>query len=98
MPSYGGMEIVMEVFFISMLSVFSVIGIITVFKEWIYEKLNPKEIVLYTLNDEDKIEYLIRSLKNQYPNTVIKIKDNGSNDCTMEIAGKLGVLIEDKED
>lgn len=88
----------MKVFLISMLSVFSVIGIITVFKEWIYEKLNPKEIILHTLNDENKIEYLIRSLKNQYPSAVIKIVDNGSDDLTLKIAGKLGVLIREKGD
>ena len=88
----------MEVFLISMLSVFSVIGIITVFKELIYEKLNPKEIVLHTFNDENRIEYLIRSLKNQYPDTIVRIKDNNSSDRTLEIAEKMEILTENKED
>lgn len=83
----------MEIFMISVLSLFAILGAVTIFKELIYGSLKPKEITIYTLNDENNIEYLIRSLKNQYPETVIKIKDRGSEDKTLEIAHRLGVKV-----
>ncbi|MDO5398424.1 MAG: glycosyltransferase [bacterium] len=60
-------------------------------KELIYGSLKPKEITIYTLNDENSIEYMVRSLKNQYPETAITIQDGGSEDKTLEIADRLGV-------
>ena len=83
----------MEILMISVLSLFAVLGAVTICKELIYGSLKPKEITIYTLNDENSIEYLLRSLKNQYPETVIKIKDKGSDDKTLEIARRLGANV-----
>lgn len=83
----------MEILMISVLSMFAVIGVLTVCKDLIYGSLKPREITIYTLNDENSIEYLVRSLRNQYPETLIKVHDRGSEDKTMEIAGKLGVNV-----
>lgn len=85
----------MEIFMISVLSLFAVLGAVTICKELIYGSLKPREITIYALNNENSIEYLLRSLKNQYPETVIKIKDGGSEDKTLEIAKKLGVEVND---
>lgn len=84
----------MEILLISVLSIFSVIGFVTVVKELIYERLNPRKIVLHTLNDENKIEYIVRTLKKQYPSTDIFIKDSGSSDDTIIIAEKAGAMVE----
>ena len=83
----------MELFLISILSLLAVLGAVTALKELIYGALNPKKITIYTLNDENSIEYIMRSLKNQYPGTVIAVCDRGSEDKTVEIAEKLGAEI-----
>ena len=86
----------MELFLISILSLLAVLGAVTTVKELIYGSLNPKKITIYTVNDENSIEYLVRSLKNQYPGTVIAVCDNGSEDKTVEIAEKLGAEVRHK--
>lgn len=83
----------MEILLLSFLSLFAVIGAVNVLKELIYGSLKPKKITIYTLNDENSIEYLVRSLKNQYPETIITVHDGGSEDKTLEIAGRLGVKV-----
>ena len=87
----------MDIFFIAILSLFAVLGFVTLIKELVYGCLHPKEITLYTLNDEKNIEFLIRSLKNQFPDTVITVRDNGSSDATVEIAKRLGADIKRSE-
>lgn len=86
----------MELFLISTLSLFAILGAVTAVKEIVYGSLNPKKITIYTLNDENSIEYLVRSLKNQYPGTVIAVCDNNSEDKTVEIAEKLGAEVRHK--
>lgn len=75
--------------FIAVLSAFAIIGVVAVIKELIYDNVHTREITVYTLNNENDIEYVLRSLRNSFPRSDISIRDLGSQDMTLEIAKKL---------
>lgn len=75
--------------FISLLTAFAIVGFVTVVKELIYENLHTKNITLYTKNNENDIEFILRSLRKNFPNANIIVKDLHSDDSTPEIAEKL---------
>lgn len=77
--------------FIAILSAFAIIGVVTVIRELIYDNVHTKEITVYTLNNENDIEYVLRSLRNSFPRSDILVKDLGSDDLTVEISEKIKV-------
>lgn len=81
----------MQIFYFCIISVFAVIGFIGMVKELVFGKLHPKEITLFTYNNENDIEYILRSIRSSFPNAQIKITDCGSTDATVKIAQRLGI-------
>jgi len=76
--------------FIAVLSALAVIGFVTILNTLIYDNVHTREITVYTLNNENDIEYVLRSLKNSFPKSKITVTDLGSEDATQEIVSKLG--------
>lgn len=75
--------------FIAILTAFAIVGFVTIIKELIHENLHVKEITVYTKNNENEIEYVLRSIRNTFPDANIIVKDLGSEDLTIEIVEKL---------
>ena len=72
------------------ITLLAVIGFVTILNTLIYDNVHTREINVYTLNNENDIEYVLRSLKNSFPKSKITVTDLGSEDATQEIVSKLG--------
>jgi predicted ferric reductase len=70
-----------------------VLGFVSFIKELMYVRLHPAQITLFTCNNENDIEYIIRSLKNSFPETQICVVDSESEDLTVAIAERLGASV-----
>lgn len=77
------------IIFIAILCALAIVGVVTILNALIYDTSHVCEITVYTLNNENDIEYVIRSLKHSFPGSEIVVKDLGSVDMTVEIAQKL---------
>lgn len=83
----------MYLFTMCALSVFAVLGAVTLAKELLFGKPHTDEVTLFTCNNENDIEYTIRCAKHQFPGSDITVIDCGSKDDTAVIAKKLGAKI-----
>ncbi len=82
--------------FIAVLSAFAIIGFVSLIKEFLYGDSLTDKITVYTLNRENDIEYVLRSLKYRFPDTEIELHDLGSCDLTTDIADRLDVYESNK--
>ena len=83
------MVIFMEITIICILSILAVIGIDCIVKNvvrrFVYASPPVPCVNIFTYNNENDVEYTVRSALNNYPDSEITIYDSGSTDDTKKI-------------